>query len=170
MGCDIHMVLEIKDKTYDKWIGLHNYPYFEPDAFMMYISDSDGVPNDLAAVRGMNFIIRSRDYRMFAELAGVRGHSYLGNKPNGVPKDASDLSLREIANWGSDGHSHSHLSLDDFIKCVAVTEGRIQNLVEHRIAPTQDTKKYVDELRIRCTGLQPGDYDGELRIVFWFDN
>lgn len=54
-----------------------------------------------------------RNYEMFALLAGVRNsHDQKPiAEPRGMPRNASLAVRRESKEWGSDGHSHSHLTL-----------------------------------------------------------
>lgn len=68
--------------------------------------------------------IRMRNYRVFALLAGVRNWKCPDGKdavlpiaePKGVAKDASRTFKKFVKDYGSDGHSHSYLSLDELVR------------------------------------------------------
>jgi hypothetical protein len=87
MGCDIHMVIEIKAKIKDKFGLLQD----------RWITCS--IPNWKGDKEAMD-----RNYPRFAALAGVRGE---GPDPRGLPEGATDTS-RYLS---KDGHSHSWLPL-----------------------------------------------------------
>ena len=167
MGCDIHMVLERKIK--DEWVGVHHYHGFEavtlrgPD-----IIKSDKKPNPYGWIK---FKITDRDYRLFGELAGVRTDGTLGNQPQGLPEDASQLTRALADEWGMDGHSHSHLSLTEFAQAYAAAMDQTAQLVEHRLHPTEQTQTWFNDICTLITGFDVYDnkhYD--FRICFWFDN
>ncbi|MBC2174791.1 hypothetical protein [Listeria booriae] len=97
MGCDIHAFVEVKNKKSGKW-----NTYLEADG---------GLPEYIG-----------RNYDLYAILANVRnGYGFAGidtgdgfeciSKPRGVPFDASETYLSQVEEWGSDGHSHSFLTL-----------------------------------------------------------
>lgn len=56
-----------------------------------------------------------RDYDMFGVLADVRNYANVEpiSQPRGVPEDASVITKFEVERYGSDGHSHSYLTVDD---------------------------------------------------------
>ncbi len=166
MGCDIHMVLERKVK--DQWVGLHNYNAPEPKALNVYSMNKDDPPKLRTWV---TFKIRERNYRLFGELAGVRTDGTLGNEPRGLPQDASQLTTAMSDEWDADGHSHSYLSLPEFIAAYAAATDQTPMLVEHRLHPTDETKKWFHHAATFVTGVDMYDdnYD-EYRICFWFDS
>lgn len=96
-----------------------------------------------------------RWYEAFSRLAGVRGE---GPSPNGLPNDISELAKLEVADWVGDGHSHSHLSLKEFIE------------------RWYDKKLGRSELDAYCRMLfefYPKDelsLESEYRVIFFFDN
>lgn len=166
MGCDIHIVLERKVK--DQWVGLHNYNAPEPEALDVFVIEGKGKPPMRSWIR---FKIMERNYRLFGELAGVRTDGTLGNEPRGLPSDASQLTTAMSDEWGADGHSHSYLSLPEFIAAYAAATDQTPMLVEHRLNPTDETKKWFLATATFVTGVDIYDdnYD-EYRICFWFDN
>lgn len=165
MGCDIHMVLERKHG--DEWIGMHNYNAPNPAALDTTTFDD----NPPSQYRWISYKIMGRDYRLFGELAGVRTTGTLGNEPRGIPQNASQLTNALVDEWDSDGHSHSHLSLTEFIAAYAATTDQTPMLVEHRLNPTEETKKWFHNMATLITGLDiySERYD-DYRICFWFDN
>lgn len=92
MGCDIHLVLEVKDGR--GWTGLHS--------FAAYRQNGNAHRCFPPAT--------TRNYTRFARLAGVRGE---GPPPRGLPSDPSDLTDMLTRQWGSDDHSHSWLPVKD---------------------------------------------------------
>ena len=106
MGCDIHMMAEIRKA--DKWEKVSNV--FES----MYGDVLTDEPYD------------GRSYNLFAILADVRnGIGFAGIKtgegfvpisnPKGVPKDASVEYLKLVSDWDGDGHSHSYFTLKELM-------------------------------------------------------
>lgn len=105
MGCDIHLVMEVKDG--DRWIARQIYEGFHRN----YVKAGE---NDWASPA-----CRSRNYTRFAALAGVRGD---GPEPKGIPSDASETTMYLIKQWGRDGHSHSFLPIDEAVSIFAATQ------------------------------------------------
>jgi len=103
MGCDIHMILEVKPAkaTQFEMVG-------EMERDGDYISPADRYSG--------------RNYNLFAVLADVRnGSGFAGcdtgdriepiAQPRGVPDDASPEYQAWVKQWGVDGHSHSYHTL-----------------------------------------------------------
>jgi hypothetical protein len=116
MGCDIHVFTEayntvdIDKKAWvniDRWKLNRFYDPKEPDGEDEYEIDA---------------LYSGRDYGLFSLLAGVR--DYTGkvvpiSEPKGLPDDISARTQQEAERWGSDGHSHSYITLKelkDYIK------------------------------------------------------
>lgn len=135
MGCDIHLVLECKYEN--KWVGINTFQYH---------TDRDG--------KSSFPIIRERNYKRFAMLAGVRGD---GPSPLGMPKDASELTKLMYNILDTDGHSHSYMATDKFIEIAVETEYNNLNGF---------CKKYPLSAYLNLENLTDLDY----RVVFWFDN
>ena len=103
MGCDIHLVLEYKYKG--QWVGIHAFESADATSHhLLYRDDGGSKDPDWAAY----WRAESRNYELFAQLAGVRGS---GPEPNGLPKDISLLAQHVVDSWGEDGHSHCHYTL-----------------------------------------------------------
>lgn len=94
MGCDIHLVLEYKDKQ-GNW-----------QAYNGFSSEEDGRPTLENVYTG------GRNYNLFAALCGVKSHCF-ANPPEpcyhyiGVPSNASEIYKQLVDMYGTDGHSHS---------------------------------------------------------------
>ena len=162
MGCDIHMVLEKKDKDRDRWVGIHNYPHINIHAY------TGGIPDQIMGKAWPRIL--GRNYDLFAKLAGVRGD---GPDPLGVPEDVSDLAAMEIAGWSGDGHSHSYLSLAEFTRRYSTTDGAISDAAIDRLQGNKGRKNR----ETFCTGgynfhdyVESFNAEQDARIVFWFDN
>lgn len=141
MGCDIHFVVEFFDKEKKEWWG--------------------ALASDMTDHR-RPLIPMQRNYAFFGELAGVRGNSTIGNKPNGIPEAVSDLSQRLIEKWDTDGHSHSALSLDDFCKAYLAAQDNFPTGHEVR-------EEYV-HFDLFGIDFERWGSPEDCRIVFWFDN
>jgi hypothetical protein len=96
MGCDIHIWTEIQAKD-GSWDLLESKEAYD-----------------------------GRNYGLFSILANVRnGYGAAGcdtgdgfvpiSMPKGIPEDASDFYKSEVSKWGIDGHSHSFLTLKEFL-------------------------------------------------------
>lgn len=94
MGCDIHMVLERRQRDAE-WVGIWS---------------SDVTPGEKGRVK-----VGRRDYAFFSEVAQVRGSSPTGHYPRNLPIDVSRLAWLQYMSAPTDHHSPSHLSLEEFI-------------------------------------------------------
>ena len=124
MGCDIHSVVEFKNG--DWW-------------------------DDLGEIS------IGRWYSLFANMAGVR--NYNNNlvpvaEPRGFPKDASFESKYKYENWGSDAHTPSWLTLDEFRLAYKNSDGYRDPVLDAIISAMET--------------LESNGHN--TRIVFWFDN
>ena len=106
MGCDIHLFTEIKKSinSEEKWVNVDNWrynPYYEE-------GNDDG-----ERMMDVEPLYSGRNYELFSVLAGVRdyGNNDRIDDPRGLPEDVSDVTKKESDRWGSDGHSHSWLTL-----------------------------------------------------------
>lgn len=108
MGCDIHLFTENKRIINNKkqWVNIDNWklnPYYK---------ENNG---DRETKYEINPAYWGRNYALFSLLADVRNYS--GNKPisepKGIPDDVSQIIRSEKDKWGSDGHSHSFLTMKE---------------------------------------------------------
>ncbi len=202
MGCDIHCYCEIKKKGENEWraVGrVFKNPYYnEKDVPTMTILDKCeycwGEPFTFHP-------ITSRNYNLFAVLANVRNGTWNKevepiSEPKGLPKDVSVFVKKKAREYGSDGHSHSYLTLQELknynwkkkIKMKAyVSKEQKKEYEKKKTKPNtysawssngvvlewednyynQFAKYFVDDIIPQLKRL--GKY-GEIRIVFWFDN
>ena len=110
MGCDIHAHIEVKMhiENKEKWVcaslfSLNHY-YDGKDKSEPYINAAP---------------ILYRDYTAFAQLAGVRKYNdniETISEPRGIPEDVCDMVSSDVSRWGSDGHSHSYITLSELSK------------------------------------------------------
>ena len=89
MGCDIHWILEVKEKH--GWLGLAT-----------------------SEITGRTARASDRDYLLFAKLAPARLPSK--REALGSPDDASRLTRRIVSEWEGDGHNLSHISVKEYIR------------------------------------------------------
>lgn len=152
MGCDIHYVIEKKHK--DRWVGL----FATGNELAPYIGKpARGVPA---------YMFKPRNYRFFANLAGVRGE---GPEPLGMPEDASDMARMFTDYWGEDGHSHSHAPLEDFVATyLRSTSADVSALVEQKLTGGDPVRSVMEDLGIWVHGSDP--HAVPYRVVYWFDN
>lgn len=154
MGTDIHFTVEHRTADFPTWIGVYsttvtpNFP----------MADIDG-----NAKFNRWPLYKDRNYSFFAALAGVRGP---GPAPKGVPEDASALTRREVAAWDVDVHSHSHLSLQEFVG----TWLQVCNpdLFAEHSKEMLDGAGPITPTLSKYMGVW--EDEGDFRVVFWFDN
>lgn len=109
MGCDIHTYVEVKRHINDeeKWVTAD---YYKKNPYYLLYSDED---KEFEVAHIYDY----RNYELFSILADVRNYS--NNKPifepRGIPKDCCQEIRDEYKMWGSDGHSHSWLTLEELM-------------------------------------------------------
>lgn len=122
MGCDIHMWAEVKKRDGWQIVGEEfDNPYYNPKSETGTFDD--GSPyNEPKHAHPYD----QRNYSLYAILANVRnGYGFAGldtgdgfqiiSPPRGIPSDATEEYLKEVKNWGADGHSHSWLYLSEIL-------------------------------------------------------
>lgn len=163
MGCDIHLMAEIKkEKTWFKklfssnkneWINIDKWSE-NPD-FGKYGNE----PKIHIAFED-KFYTGGRNYNLFCALCGVRSRSFYDNPPNiskpkGIPNDASLEYKEMVKEWGTDGHSHSWNTL--------------RELQEFDWSPYGETCDFFrDEVITKMSSASKNPDD--IRIVYFFDN
>jgi hypothetical protein len=156
MGCDIHIHIEYKVGDAPWKADKFHEPY-EEDGYSW--------------VKAFG----SRNYRLFANLAGVRGS---GPEPKGLPEDVSDVIKLASDKWDIDAHSHSYHDLDDFIEICINSGVKLDEPVhwdktytELINTATEKVKKYKLELESEQMLLdQPINTEVKCRLVYFFDN
>ena len=118
MGCDIHMFTEKLSGEHNKWSNCDNWRYNE------WYNEENPDGESKMEISPIHY---GRNYTLFTVLAGVRDYGN-GTKcifePRGLPENASDIVKQESEKWGSDGHSHSYLTLKE-IKDFGLTQNLI---------------------------------------------
>jgi hypothetical protein len=98
---------------------------------------------------------RERNYLRFAALAGVRGD---GPAAKGIPEGVSESTMLNIDDLGSDGHSHSYMSIAEASQIFLKTVGGFVK-----------TSDYLVEYPASYFFDVSSDEENH-RLVFWFDN
>lgn len=140
MGCDIHAYLEVKKDG--KWVTGDEW---KPDKYepKRLVVDYD------------ERIYSGRNYYLFSILADVRnGRGFIPiAQPKGMPEDACPQVKKEAKGWGQDGHSHSHLTLQEILAYDWTQIATLVGQVEGRI--------YAEWMRWgRQHGESPSEYCG----------
>lgn len=107
----------------------------------------------------------SRNYRLFAKMAGVRAEKYDEPiaQPRGLPADLSLVTQFDATYWGEDGHSHSWLSDAEAGEAQKTEEREHPPIFGYLFGSYIDSYiKYPDEQ------LNEMGYEAA-RVVFWFD-
>lgn len=111
MGCDIHICTEALVSIDSKltWFNIDNWKL-------------NRYPKEEGIIWNLNPVYNSRDYYLFAVLASVRNRDEVNpiSQPRGIPTDVHAVTKEESDRWGSDGHSHSYLSLLEIKKYAAL--------------------------------------------------
>lgn len=166
MGCDIHMVVEKRDKERERWVGLHAFPY----ARVTVYGRIEGQEERVTVEDTTHWRMRWRNYGLFAAIAGVRGK---GPAPRGMPDDASDLAVMEVDEWGSDGHSHTWMLLSEALRPFVVhqiEEAAWATAVAGKLTGMDDWEWAGSFLEHFGVSLNDGETLDDYRLVIWFDN
>ena len=151
MGCDIHLITEIK--VDNKWI------LSDKDIFK-YKNFSEGI--------GIN-PFEERNYSVFALLANVRNDNKVIpiSLPKGLPDDSEYLNFKidgkttrkkDFLDFNSyEYHSHSYLTLKEILE-YDYSKINISNQFRY--------EEFYEDLELLKTLGEPDN----VRIVFWFDN
>ena len=163
MGCDIHMVLERKYRKDGPWVGVHCFSY---------TPTIQGIKGSLY----YSYVVRNRQYDLFTELAGVRGDSPTAMEPRGLPADMSELARAETDSCGDDGHTHTHMSVEEYATAfLRVNPEFVLNEAVPIPASGTPLRATVDALFGYWSGdaASIGDESNEStehRVIIWFDN
>jgi len=128
MGCDIHMFCEFQNEKgkWEKAGAMFPYEYAKKDKPVIETLFDDGdkyTYNQWLTDQPYH----RRNYDVFAWLADVRnGSGFAGcdtgdaiqpvAEPRGLPEDVSNAVKKLSDDYGSDGHSHSYLTLAEIIQ------------------------------------------------------
>jgi hypothetical protein len=108
-----------------------------------------------------------RDYDLFSKMAGVRGQAKPISLLRGLPKDLSMIAQIANEHWGSDGHSHSWLTLkelgivEDWYEKIA-----FENNYKTLFAPFG----YLFGNKFHKDSISKIPEIQDVRMVFWFDS
>jgi len=159
MGCDIHDYVEVrKDDVWEKVGYRFPNPYYDPDKkIFVTVIDGEIDDNDIWNVPAIDSPICTRSYILFSVLAGVRGSYDSIAQPRGLPSDVSKDVRILSDDWGSDGHSHSWVTL--------------RELQEYDWSKLGEEATYLGWFVSNTIPMleKLGDPD-DVRLVFWFDN
>lgn len=145
MGCDIHLFTEIKPTQYNdhnRWLSVdawepnhdvelnpEDYPDLPNTPSMRYQQDYDR-----AFYRG------GRDYSLFGILAGVRNETFETiHEPKGLNSSFSYQTMGAILQYGSDGHTHSYLTLKELKEYAWHKEQTITEVI------SEATRGYIED-------------------------
>jgi hypothetical protein len=160
MGCDIHLFAEKKMVPKwgqfwksPKWVSIDKYTR-NPD-FGQYEGE-----REFEVAREDRIYTDGRNYNLFCALAGVRSYQFTGeppvvSEPKGLPDDCCPEIIQEAKNWGSDGHTHSWLTLKE-----------MEDFDWSPYGATCDDFMTEVFSKLRDQSSNPEN----VRIVFWFDN
>ena len=132
MGCDGHFYIEVVEK----FAGGHT----TNKEYVMCVAER---------------VWFGRNYILFGLMAGVRGGRTLF-EPKGLPENMSSDVARASKEWGSDGHSHSWLSIDELWK------------VKEEYEEEEKRHVYLDAILAMMMELETENCIP--RLCFFFDN
>ena len=153
MGCDIHVILE--KKFGNRWIGMREVNSLQ------HFKSEEGVPPAKWKRVYVPSHATSRNYELFAALAGVRGE---GPEPIGLPMDASELTLALYGPEDSDLHSHSWCPLHEYLTKLVETAFDVPDMIL-----LADHPAVRHPMQYWFNAYEPEDGE-EYRVVFCFDN
>ena len=197
MGCDIHMYIEYKCGNGMPWQADNHHRARWIDRCR---DDQDMAPEEwcdrcrkdgetqLHCDRGYLTYnaapATGRSYALFAQLASVRGTSH--RLPLGLPADVSEQVKVAAEAYGPDGHSHSHISLEEFKKvlfeeCAYEATDRDDAFFDPYMPYGERPPSYTTVVTYCDNLINEKSMDKQLlgedtlsevqvRLVFWFDN
>lgn len=169
MGADIHMYVE-KRMPSGNWVCVRDLnESLHSEALCVMYQDREASNLKFNAF----WDLRSRNYELFARLAGVRGD---GPEPRGIPDDVSEFVEHEYDGWDHDAHSASWYSADDFVRIYTGIDGEVDedtplNPYVARRIDTGAEMAVALFLRDKASIYVHDDESVDsYRFVFWFDN
>lgn len=166
MGADIHFVIEQRTPE-NEWYGVYytgGPVTCPPYQFTRRDVGGGSLSGPIDAVGPLGKL-KQRNYDLFAELAGVRGE---GPAPLGLPDGLSVMAREAVKRRDNDSHSHSWLSLRDFVMA-AIRNG--SNVGGAALEALNGKHPALEFLNRQTYGVQVDIEDlADFRVVFWFDN
>lgn len=170
MGCDIHSFVEKRNAETGQWEKMRDlFPLSEWERDYLKKELGDSPFND-------------RNYGTFGFLCGVRNYSHVPalSAPRGLPEDASQAVAAEYADWGTDAHSASWLSVDElanfnyddtFEDRRVMRNGNGAALAGIGEGKLMTFREFLGPNFLRDVGILAGvGSQDTVRVVFWFDN
>lgn len=118
----------------------------------------------------------SRDYRLFAKMAGVRNYEneiVPISEPKGLPKDLTLVTAKDAEEWGVDGHSHSWLDKHEIARLAEWCHERVEMDHMRRDLEYGVLHSYLFGNSYAGPSKWPEEQPAwleDVRFVFWFDN
>lgn len=168
MGTDIHLYVERKCKSLDKWLVVNptkaellGYLAHEPrEDSPLYAMAHAGLPiEEREPENALKWRI-GRNYQLFGLLAGVRGRraDCVTGNPRGLPNNVSEKVRGLFERWGMDAHTPSWLTYGELESDVFL----------YRSVNSFGLGVMRDEMKETISAYNLSN--DELRAVFWFDN
>jgi len=164
MGCDMHCIIERKNKT-GEWEVIKGY-----DRHLLFMrgrkNDRDLGYYEENKKLIADWIYDGRNYELFATLANVRNDGNI--RPmfpdRGVPEDASKETAEEVGDIGFDGHSHTYFTLHEFSD--VLFDGYDMYM---SVTPL---KNFINTVIVKIKKLANNAYDGDdgVRLIIFFDS
>jgi len=169
MGADIHIFVE-KQMPSGNWACVRNLnESIDSDGLAVMYRDRSSSNAGFVAY----WELRSRNYELFAALAGVRGD---GPEPRDLPQDVSEYVQAEYEGWGADAHSASWYSAKEFLQIYANIGVEVDEetpLNPYVVSLITDggevavAKFLSDKASVYVHEEESVDL---YRLIFWFDN
>lgn len=169
MGADIHMFIE-KRMPSGSWACVRNLNESLHSEALGVLTRAT-VPKDFVFTAYWDLV--SRNYELFARLAGVRGE---GPPPKGLPDDVSEFVEAEYEGWGHDAHSVSWYSADEFVQIYTRTDWAddedtpLNPYVARRLDSGTEMSVALFLRDKASVYVQDHESVDDYRFVFWFDN
>lgn len=147
-----------------------------------WIADENHKPEDVGLIAALN---TPRNYAIFSALACVRGGG--GELPRGIPDDISGTVKKALDSWGSDSHSHTFFSIEQFERILTKKCSKFiyhtdsidafNHYAEHEtsgsayIAIVNYCKELKEKLSVDGILLSNKALKNvDIRLIFWFDS
>lgn len=148
MGCDIHVMVEVR-RTLGKYGPVWcNADRFSLNPFYTYqkeVAEASGYSlDDDEREWDIQPIYDSRNYSLFAILSDVRnyGDSFtLGYDRKGFPKDADKITREHYEDWGCDAHTPGYCTLAE-LKADLASKGKIRHA---GYVSLEEQRKFVED-------------------------
>ena len=163
MGCDINLYIEYRHSGCP-WQADHHHKRC----------------NDAGNIKDIDSAYRC--YELFGYLAGVRGYTRNFLEPRGLPNDISPVVKAAAEWWGDSCHTHSWVTLDEFIDIVVnkvkIKPNKTCNVFGEEAfnAGYFDIINYCNKIKKEQEELDSIIFGSniknniDIRLVFWFNS